>query len=124
MAGFYAKGTIKIKNADGILEPFLPVTDFSCVSNSQNKSLRQTLDELDTKVTEAENAGGIEIMHFEPMDSNTQECPDETLIVWYNNPVNEGTKHLSVAVSKDSQRLLKVGDVVTFTYAIINDSGD
>ena len=51
---FYSKGTIKIKNADGVLVPFLPTTDFSCVSNQSNKPLPQIISNMEAEIVEAE----------------------------------------------------------------------
>ena len=77
---FYAKGTIKIKNADGVLEPFLPTTDFSCVDNASGTTLIQTISNITSQIAEAENSGGIELMYEEPTDENTTSFSNETLI--------------------------------------------
>ena len=77
---FYAKGTIKVKNADGVLVPFLPKTDISCVDSQNNVALTQTISNLQTQITEAENSGGIELMTTEPTDENTSSFANETLI--------------------------------------------
>ena len=77
---FYSKGTIKIKNADGVLVPFLPTTDFSCVSNQSNKTLPQIISNMEAEIVEAENSGGIELMYEEPTEENTASFNEETMI--------------------------------------------
>lgn len=80
MADFYAKGTIKVKNADGHLVPFLPNTDVSCVSGSSGKLLSQTLSEMETSISAAERSGGVEILYEDATPENTQNCFAKTLV--------------------------------------------
>ena len=78
---FYSKGTIKVKNADGVLVPFLPVTDFSCISDQSNAALPQIISNMEAEIVEAENSGGIELMYDEePTEENTATFSNETMI--------------------------------------------
>ena len=79
---FYSKGTIKVKNADGVLVPFLPVTDFSCISDQSNAALPQIISNMETEIAEAENSGGVELLYEEPDADNTAGFNAETMIAW------------------------------------------
>ena len=79
---FYAKGTIKIKNQDGILEPFHPKTDFSSVEDSEGTTLTQIVSNISTQIAAAENSGGIELMYEEPTNYNTANYANETMMAW------------------------------------------
>ncbi len=86
---FYSKGTIKIKNADGVVEPFLPVTDFSCIDDANGKALTETISSLTSQVETAENSGGIEILYEEPNEDNTERFSNETMVAWIEIDENE-----------------------------------
>ncbi len=78
---FYSKGTIKIKNADGVSVPFMPNTDISNVKNiSDGTTLSQTITNLNTRISEAATKGGIKVMYEEPNAENTAEYGAKTLI--------------------------------------------
>lgn len=79
MSQFYTKGTIKIKNADGMLEPFYPKTDLSSVKNNDT-TLSETITNLNTRITEASQKGGIKVMYEEPTSENTADFANKTLI--------------------------------------------
>ena len=76
------KGIIKIKNADGILEPFLPATDVSCIDDANGTSLAQTISSIETQISIAETSGGIELMYEEPDEENTADFSNETMIAY------------------------------------------
>lgn len=78
---FYSKGTIKIKNADGVSVPFMPNTDISNVRNIfDGTMLSQTITSLNTRISEAAHKGGIKVMYEEPDDENTSDFNIKTLI--------------------------------------------
>ena len=84
---FYAKGTIKVKNEDGVLEPFLPKTDFSCVDDASGTSLTRIITNIETQIEAAENSGGIELMYEEATKANTADFSNETLIACLDSGV-------------------------------------
>lgn len=125
MSSINAKGTISVKNAEGKLIPFLPTVDASNVRSRNGVTLKETIAGLNRKMLVAEESGGIEIVHSEPTPELTESLSPETFIAWYKNPNTDGQKHLSVYVSNDHENeILKVGDVVTFTYVVTNDGGE
>ena len=125
MSNSIAKGTIKIKNANGNLIPFLPKTAASCIQNSVNETLASTFNEIERQIETAQTTGGIEILHAEPEDERMARYSNETMFAWYKDPELDGTKHLSVKVAKVYEgTILKVGDVVRFTYVATNDGGE
>ena len=78
---FYSKGTIKVKNADGVSVPFMPNTDTSNVVNTAvGLTLNQTIANLNTRISEAAHKGGIKVMYEEPDDENTSDFNIKTLI--------------------------------------------
>ncbi len=78
---FYAKGGIKVKNADGHLVPFRPKTKTDCIYDYQTGNcLTAELSSLETQIAEAAASGGIELMNAEPTESNTASLSEETLI--------------------------------------------
>lgn len=61
---FSTSGTIKVKNADGVLVPFHPKTKTDCIQDSQsNKSLTTILSELEENVEIAANSGGVKVVY-------------------------------------------------------------
>ena len=73
----FSSGTIKIKNINGQLEEFYPITDISAIIDKKTgKSLDSLLDDYDEKYVEIQNNGGIEILfvmpeNFDNYSSNT-----------------------------------------------------
>lgn len=125
MSSINAKGTMHVKNAEGRLTPFLPTVDASNVTSRSGVTLKETIASLNSKMDAAEASGGIEIVHSEPTSELTESFSPETFIAWYKDPNTDGQKHLSVYVSNDHENeVLKVGDVVTFTYVVTNDGGE
>lgn len=125
MSSINAKGTISVKNAKGRLVTFLPTVDASNVKSRNGTTLKETITNLNRKIDAVENSGGIEIVHSEPTAESTESIMPETFIAWYKNPDTDGQKHLSVQVLNDHENeILKVGDVVTFSYIITNDGGE
>lgn len=125
MPSLQAAGTIKVKNKNGKLVPFMPATDASCVTDFRGETLKTRLDRLNLKLADGQMPDAFEIVHSEPTEENTPLMPPETLMAWYKSPETDGEKHLSVVVSNDSVgKVVKVGDTVTFTYAITNDGGE
>lgn len=119
------KGAIKLKNVNEELVSFLPKTNSSCVSDASGKNLDTIISEIESGIIEAENSGGVEIIHSELDNEQAEGYSNETLIAWYKNPELDGTKHLSVKILNNSERtVLKVGDTVQFTYAATNDGGE
>ncbi len=84
----YAKGTIKIKNAEGNLVEFYPKSIIDNVIDSNGgQAISNTITEFESQITEAENSGGIEIMYEEPDSTNTADFSNETLIGWIEQDV-------------------------------------
>ena len=73
----FSSGTIKIKNINGQIEEFYPITDISAIIDKKTgKSLDSLLDDYDEKYVEIQNNGGIEILfvmpeNFDNYSSNT-----------------------------------------------------
>lgn len=81
MAEFYAKGTIKVKNADGVDVSFMPDTDVSNIVDLSSKTnLTTTINKLSERIEEMGRKGGVKVMYEEPTLQNTEPCANKTLI--------------------------------------------
>ena len=68
---FYANGTIKVKNADGVLVPFYPKTKTDCVYNYQtNTNLNAIISQMESDIAIAANSGGVKVTHDDINDPN------------------------------------------------------
>ena len=81
MAEFYSKGTIKVRNADGHLVPFMPNADLESVKTlTGNSNLKTVLSNLKTRTAAAATKGAFKVMYETPVKENTAELSEKTLI--------------------------------------------
>ena len=125
MPSLQAAGTIKVKNKNGKLVPFMPATDASCVTDFRGETLKTRLDRLNLKLADGQMPDAFYIVNSKPTEETTSSYAPETLIAWYKGLETDGMKHLTVQASNSGVgKVLKVGDEVTFTYTITNDGGE
>lgn len=67
----YAKGTIKIADANGNLTAFYPKTDAAAVSMPNGTSLQTEIQSLETRAEEAAGRGSFRVYRTEPTPDNT-----------------------------------------------------
>lgn len=79
---FSTSGTIKVKNADGVLVPFHPKTKTDCIYDVQSsKSLTTVISELEEDIEVAANSGGVKVTYDEVTDGNAVQYSNESMIV-------------------------------------------
>ena len=84
---FYANGTIKIKNADGVSVPFYPKTKTDCIYDYQtSKSLSTVISEMESSIEIAANSGGVKVSYDEINEETAEEYTNETLIACIDYP--------------------------------------
>lgn len=81
MDTYYAKGTIKIMNANGELVAFHPKTRTQYVSSASSVgTVEDDFDRIAEKIEIASTAGAVKLMEEMPTDENTAEYPNGTFI--------------------------------------------
>ncbi len=77
---FCAKGTIKVKNQDGVSVPFMPRTTTANVIDDSGSTLTNVISTLGERTSAAAQKGGIKVMYEEPTTQNTSTFGAKTMI--------------------------------------------
>ena len=81
MPSHFAKGTIKIKNADERLLPFMPNTDISNVRDIKtNQSLPEMISSIREKLDTSSRQSVVKVMYEEPTTANTEDYLPKRLL--------------------------------------------
>ena len=80
MDTYYAKGTIKIRNADGKLVAFHPKTKTSFVYSQAGGTIEDDFTRLAEQIEIASVSGSVKLMEEMPTDENTAEYSNGTFI--------------------------------------------
>ena len=79
---FRTSGTIKVKNADGILVPFHPRTKTDCIHNYQSgKNLTEIIEKLESDIEDAANSGGVKVTYSEVTEESAVQYSNESMVV-------------------------------------------
>ncbi len=79
---FSTSGTIKIKNADGVLVPFHPKTKIDCIYDAQDgQPFTSILSQMEEDIETAASSGGVKVVYDEVTDENADQYSNESMIV-------------------------------------------
>ena len=126
MSSAIYKGTIKVKDANGNLVPFMPKTDLKNVyDKASGTTMVQTVSRLRNGIDEAKGRGGIKVMYELPDDSNTEDYGPKTLI---GSIVPSGTEKIikcQASISNPSNgSFFALGEEYQISYRLFNASDE